>query len=1001
MILVFDDKGNYIGDKSNVLSATFACEERQPAASAFDAAPTHHPGRDDRMNRRDAAGYEAEATGGARPFVHSLAAWRRSLRPAARWRRVFTASVALAVLFSLEAIASAESIDYEKQVKPVFAARCKACHGVLKQEGGLRLDTGALARKGGDSGQVIKPKDSAGSLLTVRITAQDPAERMPQEGEPLTAEQVAVIRQWIDEGANSPADEKTDRDPREHWSFRPIVRPAVPQIANKGWVRNPIDAFIAANHEHHELTPQGEATRSELVRRLYLDLIGLPPTPEQLQEASSDPKDDWYERLTDRLLESPQHGERWARHWMDIWRYSDWWGLGAEMRNSAPHIWHWRDWIVDAINSNMPYSEMIRMMLAADELYPNDLEKLRATGYLARNYFLFNRNLWMEETVEHVGKGLLGLTMNCAKCHDHKFDPIKQADFYRMRAFFEPYFVRLDVLPKQPDVSQDAVPCAFDGKPEEPTYLYVRGQEANPDKSKVITPGVPELFAFKELTIKPVTLPVQSYEPERRPWVFEAYLTTAKDSLARAEKAVADAGHKHEAAAKKLEDVVKSAPTDDKARIAAETAVADASAELHASTVDLEAARFEMDSVNKRAAAMRVLWVKEDGEKDNAKLAEAETSLAEEALRLERRAAVAKGLRAVTDLELRLRKADANAKPALDAELKAARDALSKAEQAAAVPAKDAHYTPLVGAKPSPIRFHDDFKDDPPLPFSKQSTGRRTALADWMVDKRNPLTARVAANHLWNRHMGTPLAANTFDMGRNSPPPTNPELLDWLAAELIDSGWDMKHMHRLIVSSATYRMSSDDKGHEANVAKDPDNVFWWRRNTIRLEAEVIRDSMLSLAGTLDPTRGGPPVPTDKEADSLRRSLYFFHSNNERNLFLTTFDGPMVTECYRREQSVVPQQALAMTNSRMVLEAAKPIAGKILASLKARASTVDDATFIGSAFVELLGNPPNAAELQASEQALAEWRKLPKASGDDAQSYFVWSLLNDNDFVTLR
>jgi hypothetical protein len=907
------------------------------------------------------------------------------------------------LLFLSASIATAEPIDYDKQIKPVFAARCKACHGVLKQEGGLRLDTGALARQGGDSGKAILPGKSASSDLIARITSTDPSERMPQEGEPLTAVQIAAIREWIDQGANSPADEKADKDPREHWSFRPIVRPQVPKIANTGWVRNPIDAFIAAGHERHGLAPQIEATRSELVRRLYLDLIGLPPTMAQIREAESDPKDDWYERLTDQLLKSPQHGERWARHWMDIWRYSDWWGFGTEMRNSQPHIWHWRDWIVDSLNANLPYSEMIRLMLAADELYPNDLDKLRATGFLARNYVVYDRNIWLEETVEHVGKGFLGLTMNCAKCHDHKFDPIKQADFYRMRAFFEPYFVRLDVVPKEPDLKRDGIPRAFDAKPDEPTYLFVHGQEMNPDKSKSLAPGVPDIFAFKELAIKPVPLPLDSFQPERRPWVLETYLTTANDNLAAAEKRVAELGRKSEAATRKLEELTKTPAPDEKTRKAAETAVADASAELHVATLADEQARFALLSVQKRATAMRVHWAKADGKSDDAKLAEAETSLATDALQAERRADVLKGLSAVADLELRLQKAEPNAKPAIDAELKTARDALAKAERTAAAPIdKDTHYTPLIGAKPAVTRFRDsNFDDAESLKFSEKSSGRRTALADWITDRKNPLTARVAVNHIWNRHLGTPLAANPFDLGRNAPPPTNPELVDWLAAELIDSGWDMKHLHRLIVNSATYRMSSAENGREANIAKDPDNVYWWRRNTIRVESEVIRDSILSLAGTLDLTKGGPSIPPENEANSLRRSLYFFHSNNDRNLFLTTFDAAQVTECYRREQSIVPQQALALTNSRLVLDSAKPIAAKIAASLKSHAPNVDDATFIGSAFLELLGDPPDAAELHASEQALAQWRQSPKTTAEDARSYFVWSLLNDNDFVTLR
>jgi hypothetical protein len=529
----------------------------------------------------------------------------------------------------------------------------------------------------------------------------------------------------------------------------------------------------------------------------------------------------------------------------------------------------------------------------------------------------------------------------------------------------------------------------------------------NPDKSKSLAPGVPDIFAFKDLAIKPVPLPLDSFQPERRPWVLETYLTTAKDNLAAAEKRVAELGKKSEAATKKLEELTKiptaTSPPDEKTRKAAEAAVADASAELHAATLALEQAQSALVSVQKRATAMRVHWAKVDGKSDDVKLTEAENSLAIDALRAERRADVLKGLSSVADLELRLQKAAPNAKPAIDVELKAARESLAKAERTAAAPIdKDAHYTPLIGAKAAITRFVDSNIDDvQQLKFSDRSSGRRTALADWIIDRRNPLTARVAVNHIWNRHFGTPLAANPFDFGRNAPPPTNPELLEWLAAELMDSGWDMKHLHRLIVGSATYRMSSAENGREANIAKDPDNVFWWRRNTIRVESEVIRDSMLSLAGTLDLTRGGPSVPPENEADSQRRSLYFFHSSNDRNLFLTTFDEAMVTECYRREQSIVPQQALALTNSRLVLDSAKPIAAKIAASLKARAPNVDDATFIASAFLALLGAPPDATELDASQQALAQWRKSPKTTAVDARSYFVWSLMNDNDFVTLR
>jgi mono/diheme cytochrome c family protein len=934
-------------------------------------------------------------------------AWRGLRTSLAFDRTLRSLSILLAFLLTSVPVATAEPIDYAKQIKPIFTARCTHCHGALKQEGGLRLDTGALARQGGDDGKVITPGDVASSDLMKRITSSDTADRMPQEGEPLTATQIAAIREWITHGASSPADEKPDRDPREHWSFRPIVRPPVPKVSNPAWVRNPIDAFIAANHQRQGLTPQLEATRSELVRRLYLDLIGLPPNLEQINEAESDRAADWYERLTDKLLDSPQHGECWARHWMDIWRYSDWWGLGDQLRNSQPHIWHWRDWIVESLNANVPYDEMVRSMLAADELYPNDLKKLRATGFLARQYFLFNRNSWLDETVEHVSKGFLGLTMNCAKCHDHKFDPIKQADYYRVRAFFEPYFVRLDTVPNEPDLTRDGIPRAFDGKPDAPTYLFVRGQETNPDKSKPLTPGVPEIFAFRELTIKPVPIPLEACQPERRPWVLKSYLEAATKKMASAESDLVAANERLAEASGKASSEKPASKANAKAAEKSSTTkqtddVARARADVDASECEVTFAAAELCSVKSRADAMEAHWATFDAPSENSSLAKAERTKINKAIAAQRRAELAKAQFEVADAKRRLLRAPAEQKSTIEAELAKARESRNKCTKIADTPIGDnEHYMKLMGAQSAPTRFNSTTVDDETIHWSDHSTGRRKALAEWITDPRNPLAARVAVNHIWNRHMGTPLAPNPFDLGRNSPPPTNPALLDWLAAELIESGWDMKHLHRLIVTSATYRMSSEASGCKADIAIDSDNIYWWRRNPIRLDAEVIRDSVLSLAGRLDLTMGGPPVPTANEDDSHRRSIYFFHSNNERNLFLTTFDEALVTECYRRNQSIVPQQALAMTNSRLVLDSAKPIAEQISKSISHKSSEVDDAAFIRSAFLLMLANPPNDVEFNTSQEAIEKWRELPKVSSQDARSYLVWSLLNHNDFVTMR
>ena len=857
---------------------------------------------------------------------------------------------------------AADDTDYLKQVKPILRQRCFACHGGLKQGGKLRLDTVALALKGGASGAAIRPGNTAGSLLLQRVTAPGDAGRMPppHEGEPLTTAQVASLRRWIAAGAKAPANERPEADPRKHWAFQPIARPAIPPL-DKGWGRNPIDAFLRQRHQQRGIKPQPEAPRIVLLRRLYLDLIGIPPTLDEIAACEADQSPQWYQRTVKRLLDDPRYGERWARHWMDIWRYSDWWGLGDQLRNSQKHIWHWRDWIIESLNADTPYDEMVRLMLAADETHPNDLGKLRATGYLARNYWLFNRPQWMEETVEHVAKGFLGLTVNCARCHDHKYDPVKQTDYYRLRAFFEPYHVRMDAVPGEADLARNGIPRAFDGLLDEPTYLYVRGDERSPDKSRVIAPGVPSFLTANAVAIKPVPLPVDAWQPERRTWVLDTQITAAKSRLATAEADKRKVVEMHGA----------SNPPD-----------ADAAREIKIAAMAVAEAQAELGAVECRVAATRATPT--------------DPALVAAAVRAERQALVAKAHHRFAVAEQAVQRAAADKKEAAAKTLSGERDALAKSIAAAGEPVKPTdNFTPFVGAAWTPTRFFNSAKDDPEVKFPQNSSGRRTALAKWITDRRNPLTARVAVNHIWARHMGQPLVATVFDFGRKGTPPTHPELLDWLARELIDSGWSMKRIHSLIVNSAAYRMTSSVAGADVAAAKDPDNRLWWRRVPIRLESQLVRDALLAISGKLDTTRCGPPVPIAEQADSTRRSLYFFHSNNERNLFLTTFDEALVKDCYRREQSVVPQQALALSNSPLALDAAEQIAVR----LTQRA--VDDKAFVRDAFRIVTGIHPGAAELAASVRALDAWKKLPNGSAATARAHFVWALINHNDFVTLR
>ena len=294
------------------------------------------------------------------------------------------------------------------------------------------------------------------------------------------------------------------------------------------------------------MTPRPAAAPGELIRRVYLDLVGLVPTPEEVRAFVADPSDRAYEEIVDRLLASPQYGERWGRHWMDVWRYSDWDGFGAEIRESQPHIWRWRDWIVESLNADRGYDQMIVQMLAADEAAPDDPAALRATGFLARNWYKFNRNVWLDATIEHTAKAFLGLTINCARCHDHKYDPIAQTEYYRFRAFFEPHTTRTDRVPGQPDTQKDGLVRVYDGEPQAKTFLFTRGDEKRPVQDRPLDPGIPQVLE-RQVPLPPITpvaLRPTAYYPALNAWIQEEALAQARadlkareSDLARAEKA--------------------------------------------------------------------------------------------------------------------------------------------------------------------------------------------------------------------------------------------------------------------------------------------------------------------------------------------------------------------------------------------------------------------------------------------------------------------------------
>jgi hypothetical protein len=1090
-------------------------------------------------------------------------------------------SVFLAICFILTAPSlGAAEVDYLRDIKPLFLARCAACHGAVRHKAGLRLDAAPLIRKGSKRGPVVVAGKSDDSLLIEAVLGKDRVRMPPEkEGSGLTAKEVALLRTWIDQGARMP-DEPVPADPRDHWAFRPPVRPAVPRLAMQPG--NPIDAFVAAERARHGLTANPPADRAVLLRRVYLDLIGLPPTREQLHAFLNDDAPDAYEKVVDRLLASPQYGERWGRHWMDVWRYSDPFGNGEEYRYSQRHIWRWRDWIVESLNADKGYDRMIVEMLAGDEVAPADPDILRATGYLARNWYKFNRNAWMQDTVEYTAAGFLGITLRCARCHDHKYDPLSQQDYYRFRAFFEPHDIRIDPRPGQPDINKDGLARAYDAKADAVTYLFVRGDERTPDTSRSLTPSVPAVLGG-ELAVQPVhftardfaqALPTAAEETRRlarnelaqadadvqqaekavhaarrrfeeivagvqpanqnpaafvqdtfsaaRPdvwqvvrgdWSWEkgrllckkpshfATVTTKKEHPANlmgrvryrttgggigsvglsydvagngfqaiyinaGESSAVRAFHRlngqdvypaegvvphpvrfgeevtldfavrgsllntwvngklrnvyrlptprragafslwtHDATAEFVELYLAELPdsvtlaekpgTDQVSPLSGPVVLTKTDAERLVKTAEAAAmrahkkqstARAALDAVNARATA------------EQAKLAEPKDearakTLALAAGKAERKAATLRAEAALLQTEQEAAAATAKERAAVEKKIAAARKTLEAATAAAAK--EDATYTPLVRMDPA------------------GSTGRRLALARWISDRSNPLTARVAVNHLWMRHFGKPLVPTVANYGLNGKSPTHPALLDWLAVECMESGWSMKKLHRLIVTSQTYRLSSHS--NPASRTVDAENRYLWRMNPRRLEAESVRDTILAAAGQLDTTMGGPILSEKAGQTSRRRSIYFRFNTEYRMQFLDPFDPASPTECYARRESILPQQALTLLNSALALNQARLLAQR----LTAEAPALD--SFITVAFEQVLSRPPTAEERSRclrflSEQAdlvrqparLTPFPPAPDAvtpsAADPAQrarENFIQVLFNHNDFVTIR
>jgi hypothetical protein len=797
-----------------------------------------------------------------------------------------------------------DPIDFDRDIRPILDKHCLACHGPQKRRSGLRLDGVSHLRQGGDRGPAIATGSGGESLLVQAISgAGSDVPVMPPKGDRLTGEEVSLIRAWVEQGSHGHSEEtglKPEADEASaHWAFRPAVRAVPPSVIDGSWVRNPIDRFILARLEREGIRPAPEADRATLLRRLTLDLTGLPPTIAEVEAFTADQRPDAYERCVERLLASPSYGERWGRHWLDAACYADSGGYESDEPRS---VWKYREWVIDALNGDMPFDRFVVEQLAGDLLPGSDLGPRIATGFLCTAMFDGTlgqgENARLKMTVDRVnmvGTTLLGLTIGCAQCHSHKFDPISQREYYRIFAFLND----IDDARQEMELASPEQIARRDA---------IRAQVASLEQ---------ELKAYEQ-------------SAERRQAAWEGSLDSAARNRLAAE----------------LRSALRVAP----------------------------ASRTEPQK-----SGLRIAFFSQDpGHRQRTD-----------------------GIRSLRDREPKFPKT---------------------------------HVVRQVGTpRETHVFRRGEFSDPGPpvepgvpavLPSPPQwSNGRarpsRLDLARWVVAPGHPLTARVIVNRVWQQYFGTGLVATEDNFGLSGEPPSHPELLDWLACELVSRGWSLKALHRLIVGSTVYRQSSDERPELSAI--DPANRLLSRQRRLRLEAEAIRDAALAVSGLLCRKVGGPSVfPYQPEGilngravkaewvlsaggDRYRRGIYTYFWRLTPHPFLRLFDAPDTTvACTRRIRTNTSLQALTLLNDPAFLECARSLADRVR-----NESGPGDRERVRYAYRLCLSREPTSGELRKLEGYLMATRTelgLPGATGRDSHPQSEWvglarALLNLDEFIT--
>ncbi|MFP6765427.1 MAG: DUF1553 domain-containing protein [Planctomycetaceae bacterium] len=983
--------------------------------------------------------------------------------------------------------ADSGKIDFVRQIEPVLRRRCFSCHGPEKRAGGLRLDLRRNALAGGDGGRVIQPGDSGKSRLTALITESTSGERMPPTGRLLSAAEIQLITEWINAGAVWPQGHGRDQRIADHWSFQPVTAPVPPPVRTASWPRNAIDHFILRRLEEEGTSPSRTAKRQTLIRRVYFDLLGLPPSPRQWQHWMQNPHIDWYSRMVESLLASPHFGERQARIWLDLARYAD--SDGYEKDRPRPHAYHWRDWVIDALNDDLPFDQFTLQQLAGDLLPEPTATTRLATGF-HRNT-LTNREGGIDKEEDRVKQTVdrintvstvwLGLTLKCAQCHSHKYDPISQREYYRLYAFFNNTDEADFRLPADQEQSaafqRESMQHAARLETKRKAVLTARSRirsnlaETTASLLKIHPGGVPapptadlKIHASFDRDVRsgagtetaswrgsdrPVLTNGKSSQAlqfngageqlelgqsvkltSQNPFTISAWIQHAGGIGAIVTKMDEHAnfrGVDFTSNQGMLEvHLVDTWPTD---AIKVTTKQRVPQDEWHHVMMTWDGSRKASGVGIFIDGQPQELTTHFDQLKGSIDLAEPlrvgsrksstffkgridEVRLYTRVLEAEERKSVAgdAGLEHVLQVA-RIDPSDRTAEQQallvdfvfdsreplrrLQSELKRIESNPPKLQQGTGMALK---------AAPQPRQTHVHIRGEflnpgqtvhPAVPdflHVLQARGDqpdRLDLARWIIDGRNPLTARVAVNRIWQQYFGRGLVVTSDDFGTQGAAPTHPQLLDWLATQFVRNQWSLKWLHRVILSSATYRQSSISRPDLAD--RDPDNTWLGRQNRLRVDAEMVRDLALTASGRLDDRTHGPsvfpPLPpgiielafvdvinrgpwqVSSGGDRYRRGLYTFFQRTSPYPMLSLFDAPDSTvACIRRERSNTPLQALTLWNDPVFVECARFLADQLVDT-----GTSSEDARIQSLFVKMLSRKPTIADRQDIQTLLAASR----------------------------